>query len=76
MSDNKNIGYLSFEVNIDCPKCNATIDIADIDDYELIKQLSLALFGSDEKKSQWHDLKIEIICPFCENEFFLNEIEY
>jgi DNA-directed RNA polymerase subunit RPC12/RpoP len=65
----KNVARLSANLYVDCPACDATLDLFDADDDQLA---STAIFSN-----KWEDLKgEEYTCPDCYHEFKIDDVEY
>lgn len=59
----------SFSMRIECPKCSHDFDLVDHDDDGCYTR---PIFNN-----RWDDLKGEdVLCPECETEFKISEVEY
>lgn len=69
---NKPIGVLSWQLSVECPKCNEDFDAVDQDaesgDYVIAKKV----FSNDWDAAAG----CELTCPSCKHEFQLGGIEY
>lgn len=64
-----NIAYLSWSLDVDCPKCEEEIDLC-INDCDQV--VSGAIFNN-----KWDDLKGHVVtCIKCKHEFVLGGVEY
>lgn len=67
----KPIGYLDWQLNVDCPRCQDNFDAVDVDaqnGYIIAKRVF---------SNQWDDVAgCELTCPNCGHEFELGGIEY
>lgn len=60
--------YLDFNVWVDCPDCNASLNITDEDDGNFTEKL----FGG-----RWDELQdYDVYCDNCEYEFQIEKVEY
>ena len=59
----------SISLDVDCPHCGHYFDITDSDEWTLGGYESI-------ETAQREDLDLELICPKCEKEFYVNEAEY
>ena len=65
----QNIAWVSWSLDIDCPKCGESIDLSDQDDDRIF---SIAIFSN-----KWNDLKgADCYCDKCLHEFVVDGIEY
>lgn len=64
--------FLEYEVSCDCPHCNESVDILDIESNAGDNSISARIFTN-----QWDQLKgWPIECPHCKNDFELEKLEY
>ena len=61
--------YLSWSLDIDCPKCNESIDLSDDDDDNVV---SGAIFHNNWDALDGH----EVTCKHCAHEFKVKTVEY
>jgi len=74
-------GYVSFDIKVSCPTCRKDLYLNQFpydDDTETHNETALALFGSKDAPSKWHDLNIVIECcgVGCGERFILSNLEY
>jgi uncharacterized Zn finger protein (UPF0148 family) len=71
MEGTRPVARLSWNLYVDCPKCDTSFDVVDTDsenDYVIAKKVF---------SNKWDDVEgCEITCPHCEHEFELGKIEY
>ncbi len=61
---------LDWHLWIHCPDCDATIDLAEVDDAE-------GIYSDPIFNNKWDDLKGETVyCPGCDGEFDIAGVEY
>ena len=68
-------GELSYQVYVTCPECNRAFDLVDQDahnDYSIAD----CVFGNDRNGPEWNGTGLTFICPECDTEFELGDIEY
>lgn len=64
-----NTAYLSWSVDVDCPKCGESNDLSKSDDDKVVAN---AIFHNN-----WDALKgFEVICESCKHAFILDAVEY
>lgn len=67
----KPVGRLSWELYVDCPRCNETFDVVDTDaenDYVIAKRIF---------SNKWDDVAgCDLTCPKCEHEFQIGGVDY
>ncbi|EMW3082609.1 hypothetical protein AAEX90_001858 [Vibrio cholerae] len=68
---NKVKGRISFEIYVECPKCQSDFDLIEIDGYNEEGCITRPLFNN-----KWDEAKESVICPHCEHEFEMHGIEY
>ncbi len=75
-------GYVTYDVRVDCPKCNKVLHLnqAPYDDDETKycpaeDELGLALFGREKEPAKWSGLDIEYQCCACNEFFYLASLE-
>lgn len=82
VSDIKVIGYVAYDVRVNCPHCDKRLNLNDYpydsDETNYCKaedELGLALFGRRKAPAKWEGLGIEYQCCGCEKFFYLGSIE-
>lgn len=60
--------YWSFELRTECPNCEASIDLNDVDGFSYVSDLELEICEQDTDKSK----NIDVYCPECGKEFFVD----
>lgn len=62
---------LNWSLNIDCPNCDTSNDLAS-GDHDSENSIAKKIFNND-----WDKLKgFEITCEHCKHEFTIDEVEY
>jgi hypothetical protein len=63
----KNIAYVSWSLDIECPECGESIDISKDDDED---RISTSIFNNSWERLIGHS----VICPKCSVEFDIDEV--
>ena len=69
----KTSGSLSISANVECPYCEAYIDLFELDQLTDEGYIYSELLGQTYGAEDWNE---EIECPTCQNKFIVEYIEW
>ena len=70
-NEQKPVARLDWSLYVDCPRCDESFDLVDIDD-DHDNTLAKKIFTNQWDQVNGH----EVTCPYCAHEFTLGGVEY